>query len=92
MSDISTAALRAETAPAWCREPDQRRPLRRDIEAERKALVRDFIDEALRRVSNDLDAAFLTLVNDDDVGAVYHFKRVIKAVKTAAHGFRDLAS
>lgn len=83
--------LTARTAIEWRRERDRREPLKRDLEGERRSLARDFIWEALEPARNDLDAVFLALANDDDAGAAYHLKRLIKGVKAAAHGFRDLA-
>ena len=90
--DPTTRQKWGEAAVEWRRERDKREPLKRDLEGERKALTRDFIHEALTPASNDLDAVFLGLANNDDVAAVYHFRRVIKAVKHAAGAFRDLAS
>jgi hypothetical protein len=84
--------LTARAAVAWRKERDARQPLRRNVRAERQALIRDFIAEALTPAANDLDACLLALDNDDDVGSAYHLRRLIVAVKHAAHGFRDLAA
>jgi hypothetical protein len=81
-----------ESAIEWRRERDKREPLKRDLEAERRSLIRDFIIEALTPACNDLDACLLALDNDDDVAGAYHLRRVIVSIKHAAHGFRDLAA
>jgi hypothetical protein len=64
--------------------PDQ------DIRAERAALLRDFIGDALVPVECDVLAARLCLTNHDDVGARYHLKRMVVSVKAAALTFREL--
>jgi hypothetical protein len=56
----------------------------------RVSLLRDFIFEALAPVERDSAAARLCLANDDDVGARYHFKRVVECVKAAAATFKEL--
>src|SRR5580698_8335186 len=61
-----------------------------DIRAERAALLRDFIGEALEPVERDVLAARLCLRNDDDAGARYHFKRIIACIKAAAPTFGEL--
>jgi len=58
-----------------------------DIWAERAALLRDLISEALEPVERDTLAARLCLGNDDDAGAGCHLKRIIAGVKTAARTF-----
>jgi hypothetical protein len=63
-----------------------------DVEAERKALVRDFLGEALAPAARELDSAMMSLENDDDQGASYHFRRLVAAIKHAALGFQDLSS
>lgn len=82
----------AKSAREWRKEHDKREPFKRDLEAERKALVRDFIVEALAPTFNELDACLLALDNRDDTGSAYHFRRLVVSVKHAAHGFKDLAS
>jgi len=82
----------AESAREWRKERDKREPLKRDLEAERKAPVRDFIVEALTPTFNELDACLAALDNCDDTGSAYHFRRLVVSVKHAAHGFKDLAS
>jgi hypothetical protein len=52
-----------------------------DIWAEREALMRDFIFEALAPVEADTAATRLCLRNDDDTGARYHLKRVVACVR-----------
>jgi hypothetical protein len=89
---LAVDELTARTAVQWRRERDKREPLKRDLEAERKALIRDFIDEALEPVGNDLDSCLASLANDDDVGTAYHLRRMIIALKAAAHGFKGLAT
>jgi hypothetical protein len=84
--------LTAREAVAWRRERDKREPAKRDLKAERRSLIRDFIAEALTPACNDLDACLLALDNDDDVAGAYHLRRVIVSIKHAAHGFRDLAA
>ena len=61
-----------------------------DIRAERAALLRDFIREALAPVERDVRAARLCLRNDDDAGARYHLKRVVAGVKNASSTFGEL--
>jgi hypothetical protein len=90
--DPKTRQAWREAAVEWRRERDKREPLKRDLTAERKALLRDFIAEALTPAANDLNACLLALDNDDDVAAVYHFRRLVIASKHAAHGFRDMAA
>jgi hypothetical protein len=87
-----TDDMTAKAARDWRRERDRSQPLKRDLEAERRAAIREFIGEALTPALNDLDACFLSIDNADDIGAAYHFRRLIAAVKNAAHGFRDLSS
>ena len=84
--------LTAREALKWRAERDKREPLKRDLEAERKALIRDFLFEALELARNDLDAVFLALDNSDDVAGRYHFRRLIAGIKPAAQGFRELAT
>ena len=62
-----------------------------DVRAERAALLRGFISEALEPAERDAEAARLCLKNEDDTGAHYHLKRVIAAVKSAAVTFRELS-
>jgi hypothetical protein len=90
--DPKTREAWRQSAVEYRKERDKREPLKRDLEAERKATTRDFIVEALTPTANDLDACFLALDIDDDVGAAYHFRRLIVAIKHAAHGFRELAT
>jgi hypothetical protein len=85
-----TDALTARTAAEWRREHDRQSPLKRDRHAERLALIRESIIEALEPGASDLYSCLLSLDNRDDVGAAYHFRRVIVAVKAAAQGFREL--
>ncbi len=61
-----------------------------DVRAERAALMRDFVFEALSPVEADASAARACLTNDDDAGAHYHLKRVVECVKAAASTFREL--
>jgi hypothetical protein len=75
----------------WRRERDRRDPLKRDLEAERKALIRDFIVEVLEPAANELDSVLLSLDNGDYIGSAYHFRRLVAAVKAAAGGFKGLA-
>ena len=84
--------LSARAAVEYRRERDRREPLKRDLEAERKTLIRDFIAEALTSAARDLDAALLSVENDDDVGTVHHFRRLLAAVKHAAQGYKELAA
>jgi hypothetical protein len=86
------STLTARVAREWRRERNRREPLERDLEAERRSLIRDFIFEALEPACNDLSAVLLSLENDDDAATIHHFKRVIKRVKAAAHGCRELAT
>jgi hypothetical protein len=83
--------LTARAAREWRKERDRREPLKRVLEAERKAVVRDFIVEALAPTFNELDACLAALDNGDDTGGAYHFRRLVVFIKHAAHGFRDLA-
>jgi hypothetical protein len=89
---MMTDPLTTREAVAWRKERDARQPLKRDLRAECLALCRDFIDEALEPVGNDWDSCRASLANDDDVGAAYHFRRIIVALKAAAHGFKELAT
>lgn len=82
----------AQSAREWRKERDKRSPLKRDIEAERRGFVRDFISEALEPAGNEMDAVFLALANRDDTAAAYHFRRLVVGVKAAAGGFEELAS
>jgi hypothetical protein len=84
--------LTARVAVEWRGERDKREPLKRDLVAERKSTIRDFIAEALTPAANDLEAVFLSLENTDDAGAAHHFRRLDVAIKHAAHAFRDLAA
>jgi hypothetical protein len=90
VADLPANNLTARTAIEWRRERDLKEPLRRDLAAERKARIRDFVHESLQPARNDLDAVLLSLSNDD-VGAVHHFRRVLAAVKCVAVGMRELA-
>ena len=87
VDDLTTRA-----AIEWRRERDRREPLKRDPEGERKRLVRDFIVEALTPAARDLEAVFLSLENEDDIAAAYHFKCVLAGVKAAAGAFKDLGA
>ena len=80
----------AESARASRAERDKREPLKNDIKAERLALIRDAIFETLGSASYEFNAVLGGLQNDDDVGAVYHFRRLIIGIKAAAHCFRQL--
>jgi hypothetical protein len=82
----------SEDAVAWRRERDRREPLKRDLEAERRALIRDFIVEALEPAADDLASCLMSLDNADDVGGSYHLKRVIAALKQAARAFAELGA
>jgi hypothetical protein len=82
----------ADDAIAWRRERDKQTPLKRDPEAERKALIRDFIGEALEPASNELASCLMSLDNGDDVGGAYHFRRLVAAVKAAAGAFKGLVA
>jgi hypothetical protein len=84
--------LTARAATEYRRERDRRQPLKRDLEGERKANVRDFIYEALGPAARDLEAVFLALQNNDDTAAIYHFRRVIAGVKSAAGAFKELGA
>jgi hypothetical protein len=80
----STDATPARSALhfSWCsHERQSRRP---------RVLLRDFIFEAMDPVERDSAAARLCLVNDDDVGAHYHLKRVVECVRAAAATFKEL--
>jgi hypothetical protein len=79
------------TAIEWRRERDRREPLKRDLEAERKALIRDFIVEALTPAARDLEVLLLSLGNDDDAGAIHHFRRFLAAVRHAEPALKELA-
>jgi transposase len=81
----------SDDALEWRRERDRRESPKRDLEPERKALIRDFIGEALEPAANELDSVLLSLDNGDDIGSAYHFRRLVAAVKAAAGGFRGLA-
>ena len=91
---LSAAAddLTARTAREWRAERDRREPFKRDLEAERRALIRQFLIEALGPAANDLAACLMSLDNADDAGGIYHFRRLVAAIRQAAHGFRDLAT
>jgi hypothetical protein len=84
--------LTSRTAVEWQRERDKREPLKRDLDAERKSLIRDFVSESLEPARNDLDSVLLSIANDDDIGAAYHFRRLVAAIKHAAQGFKELAA
>lgn len=83
---------RAEDAVAWRRARDRREPLKRDAEAEQRALVLQFLIEALEPAAGELDACLMSLDNGDVVGAAYHFRRIIVALKQAAHAFAKLGA
>jgi hypothetical protein len=87
-----TDDMTARTAREWRAERDKRLPLERDLEAERKALTKEFVLEALEPAADDLDACIRSLANDDLVGSAHHFSRVITALKHCAPAFRELAS
>ena len=82
--------LTTKAAIEWRKERDRQSPLTRDLHAERLASIRQSIFEALQPAANDLNACLLSMDNVDDVGAAYHFRRVIVAAKAAAQGFREL--
>jgi hypothetical protein len=67
-------------------------PFKRDSEAERKALIRDFIGEALEPASNELPSCLMSLDNGDDVGGACHFRHLVAAVKAAAGAFKGLVA
>jgi hypothetical protein len=89
--DITVDDLTRRTAVEWRRERDQREPLKRDLEAERKARTKEFVLEALEPAADDLDACLRSLANDDIAGSAHHFRRVILALKHAAPALRELA-
>jgi hypothetical protein len=60
------------------------------VAAVRASLLRDAIFEMMEPVEHDSAAARLCLINDDDVGARYHLKRVVECVRAAAATFKEL--
>jgi hypothetical protein len=90
--DPKTREAWRQSAREWRAERDRREPLERDLEAERRSLIRDFICEALDPAGNDLDSCIASLANDDDVGAAYHLRRVIISLKAASLAFKGLAA
>jgi hypothetical protein len=81
----------ADDAIEWRRERDRREPLKRDLAAERRAMIRQFLIGALEPAADDLASCLMSLDNANDVGAVYHFRRVVACVNAVAGGFRGLA-
>lgn len=77
---------RAEQEPS----PNPTAAHAQDVRAERAALIRDFISEALRPVEADAAATRASLANNDDTGAAYHLRRVVACVKAAASTFNEL--
>jgi len=83
-------SLTTKTAIEWRKDRDKQSPLKRDLRAERLALIRETIVDVLWPAVNDLKSCLGSLENADDVGADHHFRRVIVAVKAVVPGFREL--
>ena len=62
----------------------------KNLLADKAAMSRDFVSEALEPVGNDSEAALCCLSNADDRGARYHLARVVSCVRAAAAEFRAL--